>query len=348
MSHRSTAVSIQGAHFCINGRPLNAGKVFRGMPLDGLLLNSRMVQGIFDDLNPQTRPMWDYPDGPWDAERNCREFVRAMPLWASHGLNCFTINMQGGSPQGYSKEQPWINSAFTPAGDLRADYLARLTTILDTADRLGMVVILGLFYFGQEPKMESEAAVIRAVDQSVDYLAQGGWSNVVIEIANECNIHYVREIIRPERAPELIERVKRISQGRFAPGPGRLLVSTSFTGGYLPPDPVIGASDFVLLHGNGQHDPAQITALVDKVRTSKAYTLKPIVFNEDDHFDFDKPENNFIAAVRAGAGWGYFDYRMKGETFADGFQSMPADWGIGSSRKRAFFDLLRDMTRPAH
>ena len=36
-----------------------------------LLLNSRMVQGIFDDLNPETAGNWIYPDTKkWDADRN--------------------------------------------------------------------------------------------------------------------------------------------------------------------------------------------------------------------------------------------------------------------------------------
>jgi hypothetical protein len=67
------------------------------MRVEGLLLNCRMVQGIFDDLNPETRSLWDYPDGLWDAERNTREFVAAMSEWRDHGLLSFTINLQGGS-----------------------------------------------------------------------------------------------------------------------------------------------------------------------------------------------------------------------------------------------------------
>jgi hypothetical protein len=30
-------------------------------------------------------------------------------------------------------------------------------------------------------------------------------------------------------------------------------------------------------------------------------------FNEDDHFDFDKPVNNMLAAIGWYASWGYFD-----------------------------------------
>jgi len=93
----STSVSINGADFLINGRPTYEGRTYDGMRIEGLLLNSRMVQGIFDDLNPKTRSLWDYPDGAWDAERNTREFVAAMSEWRDNGLLGFTINLQGGA-----------------------------------------------------------------------------------------------------------------------------------------------------------------------------------------------------------------------------------------------------------
>ncbi len=35
------------------------------------------------------------------------------------------------------------------------------------------------------------------------------------------------------------------------------------------------------------------------------YTPKPILFNEDDHYDFDKPWNKFTAATSAHASWGF-------------------------------------------
>ncbi len=38
------------------------------------------MQAIFDDLNPDTRLRWVYPDtGEWDPERNVREFVAMLP-----------------------------------------------------------------------------------------------------------------------------------------------------------------------------------------------------------------------------------------------------------------------------
>ena len=41
-----------------------------------------MAQGIFDDLNPETRRRWAYPDtGVWDPGRNTAEFLAAMAEW---------------------------------------------------------------------------------------------------------------------------------------------------------------------------------------------------------------------------------------------------------------------------
>src|SRR5207248_11660307 len=122
---RQTIVSIKERMFLINGEPTYKGRTFNGMKIEGLLLNARMVQGIFDDLNPQTRALWKYPDGAaFDAERNTREFLAAMPQWRKRGLISFTINLQGGSPQGYSRDQPWHNSAFAETGELRPAYMA--------------------------------------------------------------------------------------------------------------------------------------------------------------------------------------------------------------------------------
>ncbi len=342
---RKTTLAIHNEHFLINDQLTYPERQWRGMKIEGLLMNSRMVQGIFDDLNPQTRSMWDYPDGPWDPDRNTREFIEQMPVWRRHGLLSFTINLQGGSPHGYSREQPWINSAFDFAdGSLREAYMARLAKILDRADELGMAPIVGLFYFGQEPRFESEQAIVRAVDNATDWLIDRGYTNVLIEIANECDIRYRHEIIKPDRAHELIERVQQRSRGKLRTPAGRLLVSTSYSGGRVPGDNVAAVADFLLLHGNSVDNPDRIGQVVRETRKLPAYRGQPVVFNEDDHFDFDKPTNNMLAAVAEYASWGYFDYRMREEGFDEGYQSVPVNWGISSARKRGFFGLLAEMT----
>src|SRR2546427_1404700 len=306
---RKTTLSIVGDKFHINGRPTYKGREWKGHKIQGLLLNSRMVQGIFDDRNPDTVNRWAYPDtGKWDAERNTREFIAAMPEWRKHGLLAFTINLQGGSPEGYSKDQPWHNSAIESDGSLRPDYLNRLERILDKADELGMAAILGYFYFGQDERLRDETGVVRATDNATNWLLDRGYRNVLAEINNECNVRYDHPILRPERVHALIERVQKTTRdGR------RLLVSTSYGGGAIPRSNVVRVADFLLMHGNGVSDPARITEMVRQARRIPGYHGQPILFNEDDHFAFDNPENHFIAALSEHASWGYFDYRMKGE-----------------------------------
>ena len=318
------------------------------MKVEGLLLNARFVQGIFDDRNPETRKLWNYPDGAWDPDRNTREFVAMMPQWRNSGLISFTINLQGGSPQGYSNSQPWWNSAFNTDGTLRDDYLKRLEMILDKADELWMAPILGFFYFGQEPRFENEAAVVKAAQGATDWLLSKGYTNVLIEVSNECDVNrYKHAIVKPKRAHELIRMVQERSKGKVKTAAGRLLVSTSYGGGSIPGENVAEVADFLLIHGNGVGDPNRIRGMVDRCRKIKGYHGQPIVFNEDDHFNFDKADNNFIAAVSRYAGWGYFDYRMKGEGFDEGYQSPPVNWSSSSERKRGFFKLLAEMTGAA-
>jgi hypothetical protein len=337
---RQTDVSITGEKFYINGKPTFARRTWNGYSIEGLLPNSRMVQGIFDDLNPETQSRWTYPDGKkWDANRNTREFIKAMPQWKKHGLLAFTLNLQGGSPEGYSKDQPWHNSAVDENGELRPDYMKRLEKILNKADQLGMVVILGVFYFGQDERIKDEASVVKAIDNTVAWLLDRNYRNVLIEINNECNINYNHAILQPERVHELIERVKGATRnGR------RLLVSTSYGGGTIPKPNVVKAADFLLLHGNGVSDPQRIKTMVEETRRVEGYTPKPIVFNEDDHFNFDQPMNNFVAAISAYASWGYFDFRMKEEGFDEGYQSVPVNWQISSTRKKGFFNKLKEIT----
>jgi len=345
---RHTAVSIKGEKFLINGQPTHAGKTFNNQSIEGLLFNARLVQATFDDENPDTRKRWSYPDGtPYDADRNTREFIAALPEYKKHGLTGFTINLQGGSPQGYSQEpQVWINSAFNDDGSLKPAYMKRVEAVLDKADELGMIVILGYFYFGQAPRMKPDA-IERAADNATEWLIAKKYTHVIIEIANETDHpKYAHPGLKPKAANILIERVQRRSQDKIATPAKRLLVSTSLMGGNLPTDAMVRSSDFILLHGNGVGDPQKISAMVQKVRKMSVYRGQPILFNEDDHFDFDKPTNNFLAAVEAGAGWGYFDYRMKGEGFDEGHQSIPVNWGISSNRKRGFFELLKKITGP--
>lgn len=374
-----TRVEIDGDAFLIDGRPTYEGRRFGDWKIEGLLLNSRMVQATFDDLNPDTRDRWAYPDtGVWDPDRNVREFLAALPEYRRHGLLAVTLNLQGGSPEGYSKNQPWVNTAFTAYGALRPAYLDRLGRVLNRLDELGMVAIVGLFYFGQDERLLDEKAVRDGVDNAVGWLLDSGHTNVLVEIDNECDVpRYEHEILQPHRVHELIAQAKGITrQGR------RLLVGTSYRGRSVPGEKAVEVSDLVLLHGNGVTDPSYVVEMVARTRALPTYRPMPIVFNEDDHFDFDplpaegKPDgpdaghgegpgasstvggsrgtssirNNMLAAVSSYASWGFYDAGpgsggawCHGD-YVEGYQNVPVNWSINTPVKRGFFDTCALLT----
>ena len=338
-------------------------------------MNSRMTNAVFDDENPITRHLWAYPDtGGWDPDRNTAEFITQLPTYRAHGLLAVTVNLQGGSPTGYYREpqfrdvkedlgvigtddeiwaglpspasQPWHNSAFNSDGSLKPEFFERTERIVAACDRLGMVVILGYFYFGQDERLEDETAVCRGVDDATRWVLQSGYGNVLIEINNEANVlRYEHEILQPHRVAELIERAKSIEDGGR-----RLLVGTSYGGGRVPDDDVAEVSDYIMLHGNGVTDPLRIAEMVAETRALPSYSPNPILFTEDDHFDFDKPENNFLSALSTYASWGYFDpgdgaggVSVFGD-YRDGYQNIPVNWELNTPRKRGFFELLAEVT----
>jgi len=342
-----TVVSIGNGGFAINGRPTYTGRSWKGHRIEGLLFNSRMANAIADDENPSTRGAWAYADGDWDAERNTAEFIAALPAYRAHGLLAVCLNIQGGSPQGYSWHQPWKIGGFTSEGKLKPAWAARLAKVIEACDRHGMVVILGLFYGKQSGTLKDEAAVKAAVVNTVDWLVDRQTTNVLLEIGNEVDLENVwaHPIIAAARCHELIELAQRRSERK-------LLVSTSLISLDAPPAGTVAAADFLLPHGNRIHGPEGalqpsphgIRLQVARWRAGQGYRGQPIVYNEDDHFEFDRPDNHFVAAVESGASWGFFDYRRSRERFEDGFQSLPVDWTISSPRKRGFFGLLKEIT----
>lgn len=373
-------VAIDGEDWIVNGEVTHAGRSFRGHRIDGLLLNSRMANGIFDDSNPLTRDLWRYPDtGEWDPDRNTDELIAMLPVYRAHGLDAIGLNLQGAAPAGYYRSseaavaelveqvqrhhpdadvesiwsgvesvasQPWCTGTFEADGSMRPEFLARAERLVRAAADDGLVVILGLFYFGQDERLHDEAAVRRAVTDACAWVLDRGLRNVVIEINNECDVpRYEHPVLTPPRVHELVELARSVEAGGR-----RLLVGTSYTLRELPSEAVIDASDFVLLHGNSIDDPRDIAARVDDARDIATYCGQPVLYNEDDHFDFDRPENNFIAAVSRHAGWGYFDPGPGAggsPAYGDyvvGYQNPPINWGLNTPRKRAFFELLAEMT----
>jgi hypothetical protein len=330
-----TNLTIQGEKFFINGVA-----TFSGGKLEGTLPNSRMVQATFDDANPNTVGMWKYPDAtPYSPSRQTSEFIAALPAYRASGLRCVSLNFQGGAPTLNYTNQPWDNTAFNSDGSLKPAYLSRMDAVIRALDAQGMVAILGYFYFGQDQRLSSETAVKNAVTTATQWVLSQGYTNVLIEIANEIDANggtagssYQFPILSVARAGELITaaQTQSINYGR------RLNVGVSVIGGHVPSKNLAQLCDFILLHGNGQTS-STITSMVNTVR---GYGLnKPIVFNED-----SATIANFQAATAAHASWGYFDAGTS--NYIDGFQCPPTNWGIQTSAKQNFFNALAAYAAP--
>ena len=123
-----------------------------------------------------------------------------------------------------------------------------------------MIAIVGYFYFGQDQRLQDETAVLRATRAATDWLLSRGDTNVLVEIANECDVtRYDHAILKPPRVHELLSLVRGATREGH-----RLFVGVSFGGGSIPTPNVVKASDFLLIHGNGVTDPARIATMVER------------------------------------------------------------------------------------
>ncbi|HEY7704950.1 MAG TPA: hypothetical protein VID03_09010 [Acidimicrobiia bacterium] len=324
----SLGIDAVGERFYFDGVVTNQGSA-----AEGLLLNSRMILAISDIGGENGQ--FVYPDTlVWDAERNVSEFLSALPSYAAAGLDGMTIGMQGGNPSPAAAQDypPWVITGYESDGTPKAEWLDRLDRVIRAARSHGMVVIVSLFYFGQDDHLADEAAIVNATDRMTDWLTVQGYDNVIVEIANESNTSkYDHSILQPERVAELITRVRNRAGGV-------LMVGTSFTGGAIPPDAVVAASDLVLVHGNNQ-SPSRISSMITTIRGLASFQAapKPIVFNED-----STTLANFAAALNGGASWGFYE---KGTNdYLNGYQAPPVNWSIGTASKQAFFDQVGALT----
>lgn len=354
----ATVIGIHGSQFTINGVPPytpESGFRAANTNLAGTLLNVRAVQAIFDDANYpnggsrahpyQSNTMgaifWDYPDGPWDPERNVREFLAALPDWRRCGLLAFTVNLQGGGPpdgnygEKISKQPHW-NSGFDPHGNLKPAYADRLRRVIEEADRLGMVIIVGFFYQGENERIDitpDDRYVKDAIHQGCQFLKGLPNRNILIEINNETNPRgYKHHILQPDGAYDAVALAQQTVEHQIP-------VSMSWSGGIMPRgsrgDAALRSVDYVMFHTNGQN-PEQVHETIHAMRRWTGYD-RPMIINEDGVSPF-----NLHAAVEEQVGWGYYDNGL--DNYRDGFQAVPANWKINTPVKWLFFEQVARLT----
>ncbi len=358
IAQQRTVIGIRGSLFTINGQITytpEAGFPHANTNLAGTLLNVRAVQAIFDDANYPRKgtrsdpyssntmgQVWfEYPDGKWDPERQTAEFVAALPEWRRCGLLAFTVNLQGGGPTdgNYGENtpsQPHVNSAFDAQGALKSAYARRLEKVIAAADRLGMVAIVGLFYQGQDERIDvtpDGRFVKRAIENAIGFLKSLPYRNVLIEINNEVSAGgYSHAILQPDGVVEAILLAKQVAAGQFP-------VSTSWAGGIQArsgrAEAAVRAMDYILIHTNGR-TPEQVHETIATSRRLAGYD-RPLLINEDGVSTF-----NLQAAVDERVGWGYYDQGWN--NYRDGFQSPPTNWTINTPLKWLFFEQVAQLT----
>jgi len=349
-----TQIEIDSTHFLINGKPSYTGREWQGRSIEGLLFNSRMVQAIFDDVNPETAVCWRYPDtGRWDPERNTREFCEALPEYQKHGLLAVTVGLQGGgsvyTPEIYDNFE---NSAYDPDGTFRPAYFQRLLKVLKAADDCGMVVIVNYFYIKHARRLQSESIIQQVTEKVTDWLLDTGYRNILVDVANEAADWWKNPPFAPANIHKLIEIVQQTRvNGR------RLWVGSSSGGGdEVPSGRWMEIEDFHMPHGNGLR-PDELRRKLNKFKASETYQCrpKPVLINEDSVFI-----ENLEAAISENVSWGFY-HQGFGSHYKDlmdwtvkereskfeeltGFQTVPVNWGINDPWKRKFLDKLLELT----
>lgn len=308
---RKTALEISGEQFLINGRPTYS-EFGSNNPAAGLLMNARFIQGIFDDGADARR--FDRFGRVFDPDKNTDALIAALPQWYASGLRAFTVGFQGGGACFTIPNDTVSNSPYSFDGtSIDPRYLARMRRILDAADELGMVVIVSLFYCGQIRRLDGARAILAAVRTACAFLRDGGWKNVIIEVANEYTIepYAAAPLIRePQGMAALIELARRESG----------LYTGSSAGGGIVDREVARASDVVFIHGNGMTRQQMMNCIS---RARRFAPGRPVLCNED-----SQALGNMQAMADAGVSWGYYNNMTK--------QEPPADWTI-TPGEDAFF-----------
>ncbi len=310
----NTVLSVRDGRFFVNERETYTD-VSPDAPARGLLLNARFIQGVFDDLNGRERYA-RFGFDRFDPEENTDRLIAALPAWHDHGLLGFTVGFQGGGPCFTIDNATIQNNPFGEDGRrLDPHYAARMDRLIRAADALGMVVIVSLFYPAQACRFQDDLAVVDAVQTGAGFVRDGGYTNVILEVANEHDL----TAGCGRKHPQIVTVDGMVSLIGMAREIAGVPTGCSRSGGSVDPD-ICRASDVLLIHGNGCSRQG-LYRIIEQARTYAPG--RPVVCNED-----SPAIGNLDVAVRAGASWGYYNNLTK--------QEPPADWGITPGEDRFF------------
>lgn len=319
----NTIVSIENRYWLLDGIKTNSGS-----PAEGLLMNVRMVNAIFED----TGAMREKYAVDFDKNENTKRFIQSIPDYVASGINAFTISLQGGYP-GYEGA---VNSAYTAKGLLRQSYMERVDKVIKACDQNGVAVILTCFYQRQyfhERALVGRHAIKQAVLNVARWISEKKYKNVILEIANEYNHPgyknwngsrgWLSSIIAwlglsptanwlrsADGQVDLILAAKAINPN--------LLISTSGVGDGKVAKAIAKTADFIILHYNN----INVTSIPKRIQVAHQYG-KPVVCNEDDKIK-EAGSKAALISVKSGAGWGFMNIK-KNQIFPFQFNGVGDD-----------------------
>ncbi len=320
-SNFATKVTVRGSQWYINDQIIN-----KGSPAEGLLMNVRMVNSVFEDRGdflPKNIPVFD-------PEVNTEEFISMIPEYVSSGVNAFTISLQGGAP-GYENA---INTAFNADGSLREAYFLRVGKVIHACDSCHAVVILSCFYQRQHSHfsaLKGKKEIAKALENVVNWIKGKKFTNVLLEIANEYrhggyeNWPDGKWLTSEQGQIELIRTAKRLNP--------KLLVSTSGMGHGTFTEPLAREVDFLTIHFNN----TTLEDIPSKIGELKKHD-KPIICNEDDKLNHEGAVAMALS-VTNGCGWGYMNFSIN--------QEIPFRF-MGKADDTVVYKMFKNVSTPGY
>lgn len=317
----NTKVTIVGDKWFINGKVLNEGS-----PAEGLLMNVRMVNAVFEDRGGELSKYIN----DFDPRKNTDHFISVIPEYVGNGINCFVISLQGGAP-GYEGA---VNSAFEPDGTLRPEYMKRVADVINVCSNNSCIVILSCFYQRQNTHfsaLNGKEAIKNALKNTVVWIKKNHFRNVLLEVSNEYRHGGYKKwkdgdwLSGEEGQVELIKLAKSLYP--------MLLVSTSGMGDGQTSTSLTNVVDYITIHFNN----TSLENYEEKIKANKKYG-KPVVCNEDDKLK-DLGVNALVLSVMNGCGWGYMNNKLN--------QNIPFKFE-GVEDDTAVYKMMKKVSSPGY
>jgi len=316
-----TIVTVKGDKWFLNGKVINEGSL-----AEGLLMNVRMINSVFEETGDKIPE--EFSD--FDTDENTARFISKIPEYMASGVNGFTIGLQGGMP-GYEGA---INTAFESDGILRTEYMQRVEKVIRAVDENSGIVILSCFYQRQHSHslaLYSRGDIKNAVKNTVEWIKKNRFRNVVLEVSNEYRhggYRFWNEgkwLMTAKGQVELISYAKSLNPS--------LLVSTSGMGDGRLFDSLSVAVDFITIHFNTTSLGNYKSRINDLRKTGK-----PLICNEDDKTG-TAGAGALLLSVINGCGWGYMNNAHN--------QYMPFRFD-GVNDDTIVYNMFRKVTTPGY